>query len=95
MYRCSSVVNLLLPTRYISNKLLYIVVFIASSLCKILQVVCQLTSHEMPSTLKAVQMYVNGKKYKYACEHKLTLKEQELCTQYLVDKRRYKLIIDQ
>ena len=54
-----------------------------------LQVVCQLTSHEMPYTMKAVQMYINGKKYKYACEHKLSTKEEELCSQYLIEKRRY------
>ena len=51
------------------------------------KVVCQLTSHEMPFTMKAVEMYINGKKYKHACEHKLTSKEAELCSQYLTEKR--------
>ncbi|CAB3997942.1 Hypothetical predicted protein [Paramuricea clavata] len=55
------------------------------------KVVCQLTSHEMPCTMKAVEMYINGKKYKYACEHKLTSKEQELCSQHLIERRRGQL----
>ena len=29
------------------------------------QIVCDLTGHEMPPTLKAVKVYVEGKKYKY------------------------------
>ena len=37
--------------------------------------------------MKAVEMHINGKKYKYACEHKLTSKETELCSQYLTEKR--------
>jgi hypothetical protein len=57
----------------------------------ILQVVCQVTSHEMPCTMKAVEMYINGKKYKYACEHKLTSTEEELRSEYLTEKR-YKIV---
>ncbi|XP_028410583.1 surfeit locus protein 2-like [Dendronephthya gigantea] len=54
-------------------------------------VVCDITSHEMPCTLKAIETYINGKKYKNACEHQLTPKEKELCSQYLTERRRGQL----
>lgn len=55
------------------------------------RVLCELSSHEMPCTVKDIEMYINGKKYKYESENRLTAKEQELHTQYLILKRRGQL----